>query len=251
MYRKSSFCAPVRAPLKIAKSHMLEPTVLRRPREFAGDKHASLEEFFAAYTHALGNDPLKRTLFERIRVHVAIERGAMDIGSFLKFPRMQLYTFLKQTDDESWIETFEDVLDSSFHVSTPVVVSQAATAKAKPKKQSNTCKFIAEGEQGVGCRLLANGELDTLKFTRSMFPLITTAEPLLETISEGEVGHIWDVMWNTLFKTEGVVNIDKTAAKKARRWAQNHAATALVGCLPAASLLLRSPVLVRLSLHSL
>jgi hypothetical protein len=205
-------------------------TVLRLPRSFAGDKAAPLEDFFDSMAHALARgDPAKKEAIQhfcdRVQANLCA-RAVFDIGGLQRMSRNNMLQLLVsiEKDTEHWVDSIEDVLNFSFP--TPVITDQQvgrdpaqppASAALVPKSVGSrpgglrTSKYLAEkGKLGLGARLLSNGELDGVVFSLTMFPKLETSNPAVETITEPDVSHILDTVFEMTFTKYGEVHVDKT-----------------------------------------
>lgn len=72
-----------------------------------------------------------------------------------------------------------------------------------------TSSYVKEGELGLGAQLLSMGTLDTVVFRYAMFTKLVTSSPLEETITEAEVTHINDTVFEMTFTKYGRVTVDK------------------------------------------
>lgn len=204
-------------------------TVVRLPRSFAGDKGAPLEDFFNSMAHALGRgDPAKKDAIQRFCDRVQsnlLARAIFDIGGLQRMSRTNMLSLLAniEKDTEHWVDSIEDVLGFSF--STPVITDQqVGRDPAQPPSSAalalksvgsrpgglRTSKYADKDKVGLGAQLLSNGSLDGIVFSLSMFPQLMTANPTVETITEADVGHILDTVFEMTFTKYGCVNVDKT-----------------------------------------
>jgi len=211
------------------RSHMAL-TVLRLPRSFAGDKAAPLEDFFNSMAHALARgDPAKKEAIQhfcdRVQANLCA-RAVFDIGGLQRMSRNNMLQLLVsiEKDTEHWVDSIEDVLNFSFP--TPVITESKvgrdpaqppASAALVPKSVGSrpgglrTSKYLAEkGKLGLGARLLSKGELDGVVFSLTMFPKLETSNPAVETITEPDVSHILDTVFEMTFTKYGEVHVDKT-----------------------------------------
>ena len=199
-------------------------TVVRLPRSFAGDKAASLEDFFNSMAHALSRgDPARKEAIQHFcnRVQVSLSaRAVFDVGGLQKMSRKNMLQLLVsiEKDSEHWVDSIEDVLDFSFP--TPVITHlQVGRDPALPPLSAalvpqsigglRTSSYVKEGELGLGAQLLSNGMLDTVVFKYAMFTKLVTSSPLEETITEAEVTHINDTVFEMTFTKYGRVTVDK------------------------------------------
>ena len=214
---------------------MLAPTTDRRPRDFAGDKAATLEDFFASMAKALAvGDAQKQAETLRtchlIRAQLSA-RNVFDIGSLIKMSRNNLLTALAMAGKnlDFWVETLEDILDMAFVAPVAIGPSSDTPASAafatKPTSiTSRVSTYTEKGEASLGARLMSTGELGDVKFQSAMFTQITTANPKLEVITEHELQHILDTVFEYTFCKFGKVNVDIIYRK--------HVGTQLRLCFP-------------------
>ena len=200
---------------------MMAMSTLRAPRDFAGDKAAALDDFFAAMAKALARgDPEKQQNTSRICNLIRAQlcaRNIFDIGGLVKMSRKNLLAALAMVgkDLEFWVESLEDILEIEFH--SPLAIGASSTSGEAPASgalvlpQSMTGRvstYTAKGEIGLGAELLELGTLEAVVFVYAMFTKLTTANPKLEEIREAEVQHVLDTCWEFTVSKFGKVNID-------------------------------------------
>ena len=204
-------------------------TNVRLPRSFAGDKGAPLEDFFNSMAHALARgDPAKKDAIQHFCTRVQANlcaRAVFDIGGLQRLSRNNMLQLLVsiEKDTEHWVDSIEDVLDFSFP--TPVITDQQvgrdpakppSSAALVPKSVGSrpggmrTSKYTDKGKLGLGAQLLSNGSLDGVVFSLTMFPKLETSNPAVETITESDVSHILDTVFEMTFTKYGCVHVDKT-----------------------------------------
>lgn len=204
-------------------------TVVRLPRSFAGDKGAPLEDFFNSMANALARgDPAKKVAIQHFCTRVLANlsaRAIFDIGGLQRLSRNSMLQLLVsiEKDTEHWVDSIEDVLDFSFP--TPVITDQQVgrdpaqpPASAALMLQSvssrpgglRTSKYTDKDKLGLGAQLLSNGTLDGIVFSLSMFTKLQTSNPTVETITESDISHILDTVFEMTFSKYGCVHVDKT-----------------------------------------
>ncbi|KOO29914.1 hypothetical protein Ctob_014865 [Chrysochromulina tobinii] len=180
--------------------------------------------------HALARgDPAKKEAIQhfcdRVQANLCA-RAVFDIGGLQRMSRNNMLQLLVsiEKDTEHWVDSIEDVLNFSFP--TPVITESKvgrdpaqppASAALVPKSVGSrpgglrTSKYLAEkGKLGLGARLLSKGELDGVVFSLTMFPKLETSNPAVETITEPDVSHILDTVFEMTFTKYGEVHVDKT-----------------------------------------
>ena len=205
----------------------------RAPRSYAGDKSASMEQFFADYGASLSEgdssrDAKNTEAFAAI-MSVARARNAMDLGGLMRASVITRKAALEAVgaDNEYIVDGIEDVLDFNFYVPPPVEVNYAnpvdssdRTALVAPRPvchgkiiKSTMQKIDKYGESndpGLGATLFVTGQLDTIIVTLAMFAdvVTSTSNPLLETITQKELEAINDRVWEGTFDQFGKGNVD-------------------------------------------
>lgn len=198
---------------------------LRLPRSFAGDKAASLEDFFASMAHALSRgDTTKKQMIEHFCTRVQVNlcaRAVFDIGGLQRLSRNNMLQLLVniEKDTEHWVDSIEDVLE--FQFPTPVTtLLQVGRDPAQPPPSAalvpqsvggpRVSMYAKKNEIGLGAQLLSDGALErVVVFTLAMFTKLVTSTPSVETITEPEVTHIIDTVFEMTFTKHGRVTVDK------------------------------------------
>ena len=195
---------------------------LRLPRSFVGDKAASLDDFFESTAHALlRGDPSKQESITRLCERIKKELSArmiIDVGGLMKFKRNKMLELLAGIDKdlEHWVEYLEDILDFDFPTPTAVETFRDPTAPPPsaalvPSSAYRVATYKTEKTEkkaGLGAQLQAEGQLDRIIFAYSMFTQLVTQNPKEETITQREVEHINDTVWEMTFQKFGEVHVD-------------------------------------------
>ena len=199
----------------------------RGPRTYAGDKAAPLDEFFLSMAHSLARgdrskqESITRTC-ERIQKELCV-RNVFDIGSLMRFPRQKMLDLLGSVDKdlEHWVDSLEDVLEFEFRTLTAVETFRAhvpgappPSAELVPKPSSYRVAAYTHGRlSSLGAKLEVEGLLGTVVFSYSMFVKLVTQNPKVETLTEPEVAHIADTVWEMTFEKYGEVHVDQIYRK--------------------------------------
>ena len=198
---------------------------LRLPRSFAGDKAASLEDFFVSMAHALSRgDPTKKQTIEHFCTRVQVNlcaRAVFDIGGLQRLSRNNMLQLLVsiEKDTEHWVDSIEDVLEFQFPTPVTTVLLLGRDPAQPPPSAAlvpqsvggpRVSMYAKKNEIGLGAQLLSDGALDRVVFTLAMFTKLVTSTPSVETITEPEVTHIIDTVFEMTFTKYGRVTVDKT-----------------------------------------
>ena len=199
---------------------MLTENLHRLPRSYVGDKGARITAFLSDYLFDITSGDVALCTAHHCVVNTILnlmrtQRPPVnDIGGLMRVPRKIITDALVPFDATGWIDSIEDVLDFSFPVPDAIRVAsvfntgntqgnvehhqQVVVAKAGYRAPAYATSKDLE-EAGLGATLLAAGQLDEMqyKLTRQWFPKIVTGNPLIETITNPEVQHINDVLWET------------------------------------------------------
>ena len=197
---------------------------VRLPRSFAGDKAASLEDFLQSTAHALlRGDPTKQESITRLCARIQQELSArviIDVGGLMRLKRCKMLEILAGIDKdlEHWVEYIEDVLEFEFPTSTAILpfrdpaAPPSSAALVPPPSSYRIATYKTEKSTkapALGAKLQLDGQLDQLIFVPSMFTKIRTQNPQEETLTEPEVEHINDTVWELTFQKYGEVHVDK------------------------------------------
>ena len=198
--------------------------MVRLPRSFAGDKAASLEDFLQSTAHALmRGDPAKQESITRLCARIQQELSArviIDVGGLMRLKRCKMLEILAGIDKdlEHWVEYIEDVLEFEFPTSTAILpfrdpaAPPSSAALVPPPSSYRIATYKTEKSTkapALGAKLQLDGQLDQLIFVPSMFTKIRTQNPQEETLTEPEVEHINDTVWELTFQKYGEVHVDK------------------------------------------
>lgn len=198
-------------------------SIVRLPRSFVGDKAAPLDDFFQSTAHALmRGDPSKQESVARICERIKKELSArviIDVGGLMRLKRSKMLELLAGIDKdlEHWVEYLEDVLD--FQFPTPTAVETFRDPAAPPPSAAlvpltssyRVATYRTEKtakKPGLGAQLQAEGKLDRIIFSYAMFTQLVTQNPKEETITQPEVEHINDTVWEFTFQKFGEVHVD-------------------------------------------
>jgi hypothetical protein len=198
-------------------------STVRLPRSFVGDKAAPLDDFFQSTAHALmRGDPSKQESVARICERIKKELSArviIDVGGLMRLKRSKMLELLAGIDKdlEYWVEYLEDVLD--FQFPTPTAVETFRDPAAPPPSAAlvpltssyRVATYRTEKtakKPGLGAQLQAEGKLDRIIFSYAMFTQLVTQNPKEETLTQPEVEHINDTVWEFTFQKFGEVHVD-------------------------------------------
>lgn len=210
-------------------------SIVASPRSFAGNKAAPITEFFASFAHslALGDADAKmrnEAIVARLQTAL-IARAIIDLGGMMKLLRKHMLEILALAEKSVlgttngvlnfWCDSLEDVLDFEFKVPPPVELPIAqqigheapASAALVSKNMHRVSNYKIVGKIGLGARLMSEGKLESIVFTRSMFPGLVTANLQVETLMEFEVTLLIDGWFEYTLTHFGVVNVDKIYRK--------------------------------------
>jgi hypothetical protein len=149
-----------------------------------------------------------------------LARVIIDVGGLMRLKRCKMLEILAGIDKdlEFWVDYIEDVLEFEFPTSVAVVpfrdpAAPPPSAALQPPPSSYRVATYKTEEKAktpaLGAQLQADGQLDQLIFARSMFTKIRTQNPMAETLTEPEVEHINDTVWEMTFLKYGEVHVDK------------------------------------------
>ena len=154
---------------------------------------------------------------ERIQSNLCA-RTIFDIGGLMKVPRAKMLDILFTVDKDldHWVESIENVLEFTFPLPLPLPQPAGHDPARAPESASlvktsfhRVSAYTTAGEIGLGAQLLSEKKLDAVVFVYAMFVKLVTANPKAEYITEAELIHILDTVFEYTFSMFGKVNIDK------------------------------------------
>jgi hypothetical protein len=167
-------------------------------------------------------DPAKQESITRLCARIQKELSArviIDVGGLMRLKRSKMLELLAGIDKdlEYWVEYLEDVLD--FQFPTPTAVETFRDPAAPPPSAAlvpltssyRVATYRTEKtakKPGLGAQLQAEGKLDRIIFSYAMFTQLVTQNPKEETITQPEVEHINDTVWEFTFQKFGEVHVD-------------------------------------------
>jgi hypothetical protein len=195
----------------------------RAPRDFAGNRSALLSDFFDAMAASLsqgdaGAQAATALLCSSIQASLC-QRAVFDVGGLMRVSHQTMSDVLSGVGDnlEHWIDSIEDVLDFKFAVPKPIgppefdsesIASAHAAAAKSAASHTRLSVYANAADPGVGAQCLADGTIMTHTISYAMFKELTTANPMLATLTEKEVAHICDTIFEYTFSKLGRVTAD-------------------------------------------